>query len=318
MNDDRQQSISVIIPTFNGASTISATLQSVLSQTVAPIEILVMDDGSTDNTAEVVASFAPSVVLFRQDNKGISAARNALIRRASGRLIALLDHDDLWHPQYLEIQSKAYQEYPNAVVRFTGFQNFYNDSEVPKQYDKIVDWKGSSIEPHNFLELCNKGTGFVKPSFCVFKSTVLRNIEPSPLPEDLRGTDDLYLWYRLALLGPFVRIYAKAGFYRIQRTALSQDRILQTEEAVKALRKVYDVYHQTASPPMIKLAKGHLADNCRWAAKFQMGINKTDKARCYLIDALKLSFNIKSLGLLIFTYFPRFLQPRWPQRWRIQ
>ena len=89
--------ISVIIPLYNKAASIRRTLRSVVEQRVQPREIIVVDDGSTDGSAEIVQSLnAPLVRLLRQQNQGVSAARNRAMAEASGRWVALLDGDDVW------------------------------------------------------------------------------------------------------------------------------------------------------------------------------------------------------------------------------
>jgi len=103
----RQPTVSVVIPVYNGERLIAETLRSVLAQTLPVHEILVIDDGSTDRTAEVVASFAPRVTLVRQANAGESTARNDGIARATGEWIAFVDADDLWKPEKLERQMAA-------------------------------------------------------------------------------------------------------------------------------------------------------------------------------------------------------------------
>jgi len=96
-------SVSVIVAVFNGEAFIQDALSSVRHQTVSPFETIVVDDGSTDRTAEFVQN-EPGVTLIRQRNAGASAARNAAIARASGEWIAFLDADDLWVPHKLERQ----------------------------------------------------------------------------------------------------------------------------------------------------------------------------------------------------------------------
>jgi len=100
-------SVSVIIPTYNRASLISATLDSVLEQSLRPTEVIVVDDGSTDDTAEVVARYATRIRYVRQDNAGVAAARNHGASLASGEWIAFVDSDDLWHPDKLRLQLHA-------------------------------------------------------------------------------------------------------------------------------------------------------------------------------------------------------------------
>lgn len=96
--------VSVVIPAYNAGSTISAALSSVTAQTAVPDEIVVVDDGSTDGTSEIVRASGWPVRLLQQDRGGPSAARNAGIAAASGELIAFLDADDEWHPEKLERQ----------------------------------------------------------------------------------------------------------------------------------------------------------------------------------------------------------------------
>ena len=99
--------ISVLIPAYNCQATIRETLDSVLAQTRQPDEILVMDDGSTDQTPAILEFYKPRVQVLRQENQGVAAARNSLLERAQGDLLAWLDSDDVWHPHCLDIQSRS-------------------------------------------------------------------------------------------------------------------------------------------------------------------------------------------------------------------
>lgn len=106
--------ISVIIPTYNYGHFLSAAINSVLAQTYAATEIIIVDDGSTDNTKDIVRSFGNDVVYLRQENSGLSAARNTGIVESKCDLIAFLDADDLWHPEKLKLQV----DYLEAHVQF--------------------------------------------------------------------------------------------------------------------------------------------------------------------------------------------------------
>ncbi|HEX6084297.1 MAG TPA: glycosyltransferase family 2 protein [Thermoanaerobaculia bacterium] len=96
--------VSVILPVHNRASSIARAVESVLAQTYRPLELLVVDDGSTDGTREVLARFGSEIVLLEQQHAGAYAARNLALRHARGELIAFLDSDDAWLPQKLEKQ----------------------------------------------------------------------------------------------------------------------------------------------------------------------------------------------------------------------
>jgi glycosyltransferase involved in cell wall biosynthesis len=109
--------ISVIIPLFNKGFIISKTLQSVLAQTFTDFEIVIINDGSTDNGFEIVSQFSDErIKLFQQENKGAAAARNLGIEKAKGELIAFLDADDYWFQNHLEELFKLYTDFPNCGI----------------------------------------------------------------------------------------------------------------------------------------------------------------------------------------------------------
>jgi glycosyltransferase involved in cell wall biosynthesis len=93
--------ISVVVPTYNACCRLKSTLESVLAQTTPPLEIVVVDDGSTDDTKQVCEAFGAAIIYVSLSNGGQQRARNRGVERAAGEWIAFLDHDDLWHPQYL-------------------------------------------------------------------------------------------------------------------------------------------------------------------------------------------------------------------------
>src|SRR6266481_6851179 len=104
-----EPSVSVIVPVYNGAATIDRALKSVFDQTFTDFEIVICDDGSTDDTPAVLAGFGDRIRVIRQSNRGFPAARNAAIAASRGELIALIDHDDEWLPRKLELNVAALQ-----------------------------------------------------------------------------------------------------------------------------------------------------------------------------------------------------------------
>ena len=133
--------VSIIMPAFNAAHTLPDSLSSVSQQDYPYWELLVVDDGSSDNTIELVRERActdPRIKLLQQPfNQGVAAARNAGIAAAQGRFIAFLDSDDLWLPQKLSQQLKAMQE-NEALVSMTAYYRFQH----------ISQWKGTTTPPH--------------------------------------------------------------------------------------------------------------------------------------------------------------------------
>ena len=123
--------ISVLIPTYNRADLISEAIDSVLAQKYTPLEIVVVDDGSTDNTRKIVANYDPQIVkYFFQKNSGISNARNHCLRRARGQYIAWLDSDDRYLPGKLRAQYKYLLTHQNCEIVFTRFKNFITDRKI--------------------------------------------------------------------------------------------------------------------------------------------------------------------------------------------
>src|SRR5216117_559025 len=104
--------VSVIVPTFNRRETIQAAIASVQRQTFADWELIVVDDGSTDDTAALIEGSDPRLVLIRQKNQGVNAARNAAMLRARGQYIAFLDSDDEWLPHHLELSVAFFRAFP--------------------------------------------------------------------------------------------------------------------------------------------------------------------------------------------------------------
>ena len=111
--------ISVIIPTYNRKHTLSRSIGSVISQTIKPLEIIVVDDGSTDGTGDWVSAKYPSVKYMYQKNSGVSSARNNAIRNTKGGWIAFLDSDDEWLPNKLEQQINYIKAHPEHILCHT-------------------------------------------------------------------------------------------------------------------------------------------------------------------------------------------------------
>ena len=117
--------VSCIVPVFNGEAYLREALDSVLAQTYRPIEVVVADDGSTDGTAAIVASYGDVVRHLFQPNAGAPAARNLGLQSAAGDFVAFLDADDLWHPQKLARQVERFEARPELDVSVTHLQAFW-------------------------------------------------------------------------------------------------------------------------------------------------------------------------------------------------
>src|SRR5688572_25731444 len=119
--------VSVVIPTWNRAYSIGQAIESVLGQTYRQVEIIIVDDGSTDNTSYVVAAYGDRVVYIQQPNAGCPAARNTGLGVARGEFIALLDSDDMWYPWKLELQIAFLRQYPHVGMVWTDMTAIRDD-----------------------------------------------------------------------------------------------------------------------------------------------------------------------------------------------
>ena len=183
----------VVIPAYNSGRFLAETLDSVLAQTVPAHEIIVVNDGSTDDTAAVAERYAERtagrVIHHRQENRGVSAARNAGIGRATGDWIAFLDADDLWELQFLERVRPLCLAEPRPALVFTDFRTFGARSEEVRASAAFATW--------------NPATDVLAPAVSVTSSSfVIPATTPVRYPEWARNDEDAIFFNDVAELGP--------------------------------------------------------------------------------------------------------------------
>jgi len=190
--------VSVVIPTFNRAGLVGRAIESVLAQTWQQIEIVVVDDGSTDATKTVVEQYGPRVRYVRQDNAGVAAARNAGVRLAREELIAFLDSDDCWLPRKLELQVPAMAD-PQVVLCFT---NRSLASRPGADRFSDIGWQpmGNPCVLTDPAAVATWPAGSpIIASSSVYRKTAF--LKAGGYDERLRVFEDLRLDFRLALAG---------------------------------------------------------------------------------------------------------------------
>ena len=194
--------VSVVIPLYNKEKYIQRTLNSVLSQTVQPAEIIVVDDGSTDNGPSIVESMIakdPRIRLIRQSNSGVSAARNKGIKEARYELIALLDSDDAWKPDFLETILGLRQKYPEAGAYATAYETCEKAGETrPVEYRDIPSAPWEGIIPHFFKSML--GQPPVWSSAVAIPKHVFETAGYFKVGEVI--AEDVDMWCRIALKYP--------------------------------------------------------------------------------------------------------------------
>lgn len=254
--------VSVIIPAYNVAEYIAQTLNSVFAQTYSDYEVIVVNDGSTDATEAALAPFLGCLNYLRQANAGPSAARNAALRHARGKYVALLDGDDLLVPDYLEKMVGRLEAEPgvdlifaNAVLfgdpRFEGRLFFdYSPAGEPVTFERVL------------MRECNVCIA------AVFKREVIERV--GGFDPRFRGVEDYDLWLRMLKVGArFALTREPLLRYRKRAASLSADE-------VKLARGVCGVYEKLlADPATTPRERELIAELCRREeAKISLALSK--------------------------------------------
>jgi glycosyltransferase involved in cell wall biosynthesis len=177
--------VSVIIAVHNGAPTIGRALSSVFAQTLPAFEVIVVDDGSTDETASVLASYGDRIRMIRQPNRGVSASRNAGIRASRGEYIAFLDDDDEWMPEKLARCAPVLDQDPDCVLAYTGaFRVDQSGRPMPNQ-----DSKTGGVDSPTLAQMLESPWNVVPSQFMVRRATAERC---AGFDERLTTCEDLY------------------------------------------------------------------------------------------------------------------------------
>lgn len=212
-----EPSISVVIPAYNAGRFINAAIDSVLQQTVPPLEIIVIDDGSTDDTCERLLIYGQQIRYYFQNNAGIGAARNTGICAADGDWIALLDADDIWHPRKLELQSSVIRRNPS--VSLIGTVDFLIDKDGARLNDAHQMPIPYKVEQLALVRLLQSSV------FCP-SSAVLRKVYITAnggFALDVQGSEDMLMWWVFAASYSAFLLHAPLTGYRIHAQSISHN-----------------------------------------------------------------------------------------------
>lgn len=216
--------VTVIIPAFNAAQTIASTLSSVFAQTHRALEVLVVDDGSTDATAHIVAGIAlaePRLRLIRQANSGVAKARNAGLKQAHGRYVAWLDADDLWHATKIEKQIARFAMSPTPLTFvYTGYRLIDPADRIIANHRTLVDVSGETVCQQIATNHFSNVSSIMVPTDLVRQ---LGGHEPELAALGVGGAEDLLLQLKLALLGPAGCVAEALVGYRIHNSNMSHN-----------------------------------------------------------------------------------------------
>lgn len=217
--------VSVIIPNFNHAQYLGDAIRSVLDQSYANVEVIVVDDGSTDQSRAVAAQFGDRILYLYQTNRGLSAARNTGIQAARGEYIGLLDADDLYEPHFVSTMLVALQSDPTAAGVFCGYQF------VDQQNRPLPQVEARQVPNEQLYETLLDGNFFVPESILVHRSCY---ISAGHFDETLRACEDWDMWLRISRQYKIIGTNLVLTRHRVLAGSMSSDptRMIQNRMAV--------------------------------------------------------------------------------------
>jgi glycosyltransferase involved in cell wall biosynthesis len=291
--------VSVIIPTYNRAHIVTDAINSVLSQTFNNFQLIIVDDGSTDNTRNVLDTYQDKVEYFYKANGGVSSARNVGLRMAQGKYVAFLDSDDIWHSERLEILV-------NFMEHNGSYSAVFTDCEG-------IDGDGNTIDTTRFGELFPGGEPsilfFLEHMFSGFACMCIRSalLEVGEFDETLRTAEDIDYALRLAAHHRIAHI--ATSLLKIRKCVGSLNSHVFTGNRIVVLRKFKQSHPELARQYRDAInaafARVHLSygEDLLWTRHMSEG-------RAQLLDSLGYRVSFYTLKLLAKSY----VLQCWPSR----
>ncbi|AQQ08408.1 putative glycosyltransferase EpsJ [Sedimentisphaera cyanobacteriorum] len=196
-SQNSEYSVSAVIPAYNAERTIKRAVESVLKQTAPVNEVIVVDDGSKDRTAEIAESFGDQIRLIRGENRGASAARNTGIKAAGSQWIAFLDCDDYWLEEKNQLQLSVLKENPHICWSAGGYKICRDESGDAKP--AAVNDEFDESFAASYLDLYPQGLNGHTDTMLIKRSLL---IEAGLFDENLRRSNDIDMWFRAAFRQP--------------------------------------------------------------------------------------------------------------------
>lgn len=293
---------SVIIPLYNKRDRVEQSLRSVFAQTFQPYEIVIVNDGSTDGSEQIVEQINhPLIRLIHQTNAGVSAARNKGIEEAKGDWIAFLDADDEWKPDFLDNMQMLAMTYPQCEVLASAYEMQDYSGARKSIILRKIPFKGEHGILSNYFEVASCSNPPICASAVVVKKDAIQSI--GGFPVGIKSGEDLLTWARLALR--FKIAYtrkSKAFFYKESSTPSKlPSRIPQTPDLVGS--KLIELYKINRT---IKGLKNYVSLWFRMRANCFIRNNYRIKALIESFKALAFApFFYKNYSYLVFCILPK-------------
>lgn len=293
--------ISVVIPLYNKEKSIASTLRTVLNQTFSDYEIVIVNDGSTDGSVEEIEKVQDDRIrLVHQPNAGVSAARNRGIEEAKGDLIAFLDADDEWKPEYLATQYHLFQKYPECSVFACNYEFRDVSGKVTPTLIHKLPFAGEDGILSNYFEVASCSHPPICSISVMVKKQVMQAIGGFPL--GIKSGEDLLTWARLAVNGMIAYSKRLLAVFIFDERIFNADQKQRMPESVDVVgNELFKLYK--ANPGIVGIkqyvglwhkmrARIFLSKHLRWKAFYEC------------VRAIQYHVSVKILVFLILSLMP--------------
>jgi glycosyltransferase involved in cell wall biosynthesis len=303
--------VSVIIPTYNRARYVTCAIESVLAQGEKDLEIIVIDDGSTDNTREALSAYKGTISYCYQNNAGVSTARNAGIRMAKGEWVSFLDSDDEWLPNFISLQRDPVKQHPEIVGSVMNVVNARESDTLGTIFDDrgfspALRGESYMIEERPLLKIVEHKLTPIMIGALFRREVILEVGEFNPT---LRIAEDFDFVGRMALKGPFL-FGAKpvATLLRRQESTPNLTSQLFTSGiyAFECLQTVYEGFASDVSLTRFERVRLRqiMSQNLRTLGNLCLLAGRKEKARVALKKAVRADCSLRSVGRYLTSLLP--------------
>ncbi len=289
--------VSVIIPTFNTEQYIAEAIESVLNQSYQDYEVIVVDDGSTDDTPSVLDAYLDRIRYFYKQNGGPASARNLGIRHAQGEYIAFLDADDLWFPHKLETQLKVFEDSPGIGLVHSSRIYFDDRNREPERIRaRAEQYNSEDAFPYLFLR------NFIGNSTVIVRKTCFEEVGLFDESPEFLGTEDYDMWLRISYRYPIGYVSTPLSKYRVREGQLSKNIEKACLNERNVIEKAIRIFPDIERKISISVADRFARLTCEYGCDY-LAVGELTRAREKFLESLRYQCTLKNLIYYSLTFF---------------
>lgn len=295
--------ISVVIPLYNKERQIANTLSAVLSQTYQNIEIVIVNDGSTDNSVGEVKKLSDSRIrLINQCNAGVSAARNRGIEEARGEYVAFLDADDEWRPEYLATQYRLTQKYPECNVFACNYEFRNAEGVVKPTVIRKLPFEGEDGILSNYFEVASYSHPPLWTSAVMVRKTAIQAV--GGFPVGVKSGEDLLTWAKLAVQNSIAFTQKSMAIYNLgegyNKKNLPPRRQDEGDPVGIGLKELYKSHRDTIG------IRKYISHWHKMRASVAIRYDEAYETICEVLKSLRFNpLNIKVMPFIVIALLPK-------------